>query len=190
MPAPISSPWQARDQRLLLQLNLVLIAALWLFAVWAYGRLPQVMPVHFNLAGQPDGWAHKGIIEWFLLPVIITMTTTGVLALAWSLPRIPLRYWNMPRKRELAALAPELRVPIIRSTMALCFVLAALTTILGLTICAAMLDAASTQNANGGLVPTVVVTALLLAVIVGWTVHLYRLADRILRRPAGGAKPR
>ncbi|MBT8396316.1 MAG: DUF1648 domain-containing protein [Gemmatimonadetes bacterium] len=39
------------------RLNAILMTGLVGFAVWAWPRLPDQVPTHFALDGQPDSWA-------------------------------------------------------------------------------------------------------------------------------------
>ena len=49
---------------------IVLILGWWI-ALSSYPHLPEKIPVHFGITGQPDGWGGKWMI--FLLPAIATM---------------------------------------------------------------------------------------------------------------------
>jgi len=33
-----------------------------IYPLWVYGDLPARIPVHFNFAGEPDGWESKGMV--------------------------------------------------------------------------------------------------------------------------------
>ncbi|PZR22491.1 MAG: hypothetical protein DI539_05335 [Flavobacterium psychrophilum] len=44
------------------------LAALWIFVSVMYYKLPDIVPVHFNLAGEADGFGSKKIS--FLLPIL------------------------------------------------------------------------------------------------------------------------
>lgn len=52
-------------------LQLGLVAATWFAALCAYPRLPDMMPIHWGLHGQPDRHAPRLIGAW-LLPLIAT----------------------------------------------------------------------------------------------------------------------
>src|SRR5690242_19963775 len=76
-----------------------------------YRNLPQPYAVHFNAAGTPDRWA-EGPAEWFLLPLIATVTFLLVLgagALACRSPQL----WNVPEKKKFLALTERQRAPIM-----------------------------------------------------------------------------
>ena len=80
----------------------------------SYFALPDRFPIHFDLAGNPDGYATRGVggfFIWMLVPV-----TTALLSwlMRWA-PRAARSnpsLWNIPRKQEFLRLAPEQREPI------------------------------------------------------------------------------
>jgi uncharacterized membrane protein len=70
-------------------------AAMWIFALAVYARLPQRVPSHWNLQGQVDGWMEK---PWG--PFVQPLVAIGMLALLWLLPRIDPRRANVERFAE------------------------------------------------------------------------------------------
>ncbi|WP_448519407.1 SdpI family protein, partial [Rhodoflexus sp.] len=48
----------------------LLIVAPLIYGLWLYPQLPDPMPIHFGLNGQPDGFAKKSLFYIFLLPAI------------------------------------------------------------------------------------------------------------------------
>lgn len=79
--------------------GLALTGATALAAALLYARLPEAMPVHFDLNGQPDGFAHKPFGP-FMFPTMI-----GVFTLLLSvLPLIS------PRRFEMDAFASSYRL--------------------------------------------------------------------------------
>ncbi|HEV2472105.1 MAG TPA: SdpI family protein [Chthonomonadales bacterium] len=69
--------------RNVLIMGLVLAAAAELIALSCFPSLPPRIPVHWNLRGEPDGWADK---IWAL--VIGPAGVLSITALTWLLPRI------------------------------------------------------------------------------------------------------
>ena len=61
----------------------VATAAAWLFSIWASFRLPERVPIHWNLRGEVDGWGSPAIALW-LMPAIML----GDLLLFWAIPKI------------------------------------------------------------------------------------------------------
>lgn len=45
-----------------------ILAAMWVLVSFHYTNLPNTIPIHYNLAGTPDGYGHKGLI--WLLPLL------------------------------------------------------------------------------------------------------------------------
>ncbi|HSV72302.1 MAG TPA: SdpI family protein [Chthonomonadales bacterium] len=42
-------------------ISLLAIAAMAAYAAWVYPALPDRVPTHWNIHGQPDGWSHKSV---------------------------------------------------------------------------------------------------------------------------------
>ncbi len=74
----------------------ILLAAMWVFAAAVYTRLPDRIPTHWNLQGQPDGWG--GRLAAFLFPAIATGV---VLLLTEVLPRIDPRRAHWDKFRDV-----------------------------------------------------------------------------------------
>ena len=72
-----------------------LIVLMVAFAVAVYGRLPERVPTHFNLAGEPDDWMAR-FPGAFLLPAI----TAGIYLLLFALRRIDPRRRHYERFEE------------------------------------------------------------------------------------------
>jgi len=64
-------------------LSLVLIVAAFAFSAALYPRLPQSLPTHWNIHGQPDGFTDK---PWG--PFVVPLLMTGLYLLLLVLPRI------------------------------------------------------------------------------------------------------
>lgn len=61
----------------------LLLAALWAFSLWSVGRLPERVPVHWNLQGQVDGWGSP-LSAALLLPALSTGAYLLILAFDWG----------------------------------------------------------------------------------------------------------
>ncbi|HEX2079698.1 MAG TPA: SdpI family protein [Longimicrobium sp.] len=70
-------------------------AAMWIFALAVYARLPQRMATHWNVRGEVDGWMEK---PWGA--VMMPLMATGTLALLWLLRRVDPRSRNIDRFRD------------------------------------------------------------------------------------------
>lgn len=67
-------------------LAVIITAAVWVFAVVVYPRLPEQVPTHWNIRGEVDGWGHK---SWatFLMPASMTLMLGLFRVLPWLSPR-------------------------------------------------------------------------------------------------------
>lgn len=52
-------------------LNIILLISLWLFTILSQFQLPEIVPTHFDLQGNPDDFGDKNS-NW-LMPIIATM---------------------------------------------------------------------------------------------------------------------
>lgn len=108
-----------------------LLAALYAGSAAAYPRLPARIPIHFDLAGKPDGWVGTSLLSWFLLPLIAT-AMAGFLFVMGRVSEYRPELWNVPEKPRFLALPAEARAPIaarLRAFMALMAVV--ITAVLG-----------------------------------------------------------
>jgi len=64
----------------------VLTGAVVAYALWLYPKLPEHVPVHWNIHGEVDGWGEK---TWalFLMPVMMALLTAALYVLPWLSPR-------------------------------------------------------------------------------------------------------
>jgi uncharacterized membrane protein len=53
-----------------------LLAVIWFVAVYGYVYLPETIPVHFDLAGKPDGYGDK--ITILFIPLLTTILMVGM----------------------------------------------------------------------------------------------------------------
>ncbi len=163
---------------LLVLANIGAVLAHAAFALWTRPGLPDPYPIHFGAGGQPDRWVAADSPEWLLLPIIAAGMAAFMVLLAVLLPKIPLRWWNLPHKPRVMAAPPELRHPIIRSTVAMLLVLSLLDTGLMIWIQWMVVRAAHHGSLQTGGEMLVLMT-LYLGIIVGWIVHLYRITGRL-----------
>ncbi|MCW3073395.1 MAG: hypothetical protein JWP69_464 [Flaviaesturariibacter sp.] len=62
--------------RLLNRLALAGLLFSWGYTLFHYSNLPQIIPIHYNLSGEVDGYGNKMII--WLLPSILTLVFGGI----------------------------------------------------------------------------------------------------------------
>ncbi|MCH2135589.1 MAG: DUF1648 domain-containing protein [Phycisphaerales bacterium] len=76
---PRVHPPPSRIGRALNIASILCLAAGFVLCIVFWGRLPDRIPIHFNAAGEADGWGARGMI--WLLPVISTVLVPGMLVL-------------------------------------------------------------------------------------------------------------
>ena len=152
-----------------------LLVVLWLGSLLGRRRLPQRIPVHFDHAGQPDGWTTHdagGLLLWLLLPVIALLTSL-VLRWACRLAEANPGHWSIPRKAEFLALDADARAPIVvRLVRFMALVGVLTTTLLGMAQLTIYLSAT-------GRSPD---AAVILWVVLGCTALILVLALRLARQ--------
>jgi uncharacterized membrane protein len=62
--------------------SIVLVVFLLVYPAWMYGMLPERIPIHFNLEGEPDGWGSAGSV--FVVPGVATGTYLLMMFLAFG----------------------------------------------------------------------------------------------------------
>jgi uncharacterized membrane protein len=92
----------------------VLLAAMWVFAAAVYTRLPDRIPTHFDIHGQPDRWGGRG--SAFVFPLIATAVA---LLITEVLPRIDPRRAHWDKFRDVVYLVVNLIVLFLAWTMVL-----------------------------------------------------------------------
>lgn len=93
-------------------LNLALIAAAIIASVALWGMLPEQVPIHFNLSGEPDRWVERSFFSWYVLPLVALGVVVFFLALIRLATRNP-KLWNVPNPKLWLALSPEQREPVV-----------------------------------------------------------------------------
>jgi uncharacterized membrane protein len=67
-------------------LIIIIICIPGIYAVSVYSSLPEIIPIHFNLKGDPDGYANKKSL-WFVM-LLMAGVSAGVYLLIKNLPKI------------------------------------------------------------------------------------------------------
>ncbi len=61
----------------------LMLAALWGFSLWAKGRFPARVPIHWDLAGQVNGWASPLLASTGLIPTLVLLPVLGAVIHAY-----------------------------------------------------------------------------------------------------------
>lgn len=153
-------------------------------AVRAHLLQPEVVAVHFDLAGVPDRWAHKSWGNTLVLPLTalaITALIYGTAQLAGWARRHPAAL-NLPDKARFLALPPEAQEPVWRQLKVIGYWLAVPQTLVFLTLAALV----PTGGGRLHVWPVFVPLALGLALVPVTAVRLVRRVRQAIA--AGGAR--
>jgi uncharacterized membrane protein len=71
----------------------VIWLAMLLITAFSYASLPGTVAIHFDMAGNADGWGGKGTL-WLL--VVFSLVLYGILTAVGSRPAL----WNVPERRR------------------------------------------------------------------------------------------
>ncbi len=153
-------------------------AALWWRGVAWYPSIPDRFPIHFDMAGNPDGWATKSLGAWFLLPVFGTVVSVGLAIFAGlALPRLARHtptMINLPHKERFLALDPERRVQAVSPVACFLVYVAIATTALFVWILETTARVATGLQGPTPPWPVGVFLVLVVGGIVGMTLALHR----------------
>ncbi len=163
--------------------NAILLVAMWAFALWAYDRLPDPIPIHFDAAGDPNGWADKSYASWLLVPgCALGMTAvTYACALLAVLARTNPRLINFPGRyrRKFLALPAGRRESVLAVARAFTYWLAVPMNALLAWVEWGMYHAAFDGRMTGSVwMPMIVFLCLLTAVVAAGIVWMLRAVDR------------
>jgi hypothetical protein len=106
-------------ERALRILALLLTSTLAWRALHWYPLLPDPFPVHFNGAGEADGWASKSAESWALMALIGPLLAAGLSWLAASLPRLAAKdpgLINLQEEQRFMRLDEASRAVAVRPT--------------------------------------------------------------------------
>lgn len=106
-------------ERTLRTLALVLVALLAIRAFHWYPLLPDPFPIHFNGAGEADGWARKSPVAWALMALMGPVLAAGLGYLAGRIPRMAAKdpgLINLPDKERFLRLDAPRRAEAMRPT--------------------------------------------------------------------------
>ena len=98
-------------------LNFIILLALLIFSCVVLEKLPEKVPMHYSMGGEPDYWEDKSLFSWFLLPLIAIGFNLFMYGLSFLIPRLSQKYpWmlNIPNKERFIRLPQEKKEPVFR----------------------------------------------------------------------------
>ena len=158
---------------------LILTGAVIAYALFMHPRLPERVPVHFDLQGNPDRWSSPMELTGVLVGVsAFFLLLFGLLPLFMT--RLPPSLWNLPHRDYW--LAPTRKEGTARVVSMFCFRIGSLTSLFFLLLHQAVISVAigKTERLTFGLGETLVY----LALVLGLSVALYA---RFRKIPEPGA---
>lgn len=91
-----------KSHKIIYLITIILAIVSWAIAIIYWSRLPNEIPVHFGISGQPDGWANKSLFNVFLIPSLQTLLT-GLFVFLYYKPQysdIPTTMWLMTLEKK------------------------------------------------------------------------------------------
>lgn len=136
-----------------------LCAALALFSVATYSTLPELIPQHFDSAGNITSSTGKSPWSWAMVPIIAVATQALLAGLGSLLPRQP-ELFNFSEKERFLKLPEEYRGPVIERMREILDVTSAFTVVVFGIVQFMIWRAALGTPANGLVVWLIVVSVL------------------------------
>ncbi|MFU8812452.1 MAG: DUF1648 domain-containing protein [Balneolaceae bacterium] len=93
----------------LLVLNGVFTGVYWVGSLLFFESLPDRIPAHFTLSGEPTRFTEETAIYWFLGPFITTILVLMIATIARWMKRAPMKFMNAPYKEKLPELPADQR---------------------------------------------------------------------------------
>jgi len=83
--------------------TIILLALVsWMIAIIFWGKLPDVIPIHFGVDGMADGWADKSVVMVYLMPFLQSLMI-AIFTFVYFKPQ----YSNLPSTMWLATLSQK-----------------------------------------------------------------------------------
>ncbi|MGI6553129.1 MAG: DUF1648 domain-containing protein [Bacillota bacterium] len=91
-----------RQEHWLMIILALVFMAFSLYYPWVnYDRLPERIPTHFDLTGEPDAWSEKSLGQLLLGPLITNVTWLMMVLVVWWMLKVedPRRVINGPKEK-------------------------------------------------------------------------------------------
>jgi len=143
--------WWSADLRGVVKLvhwvNGLLLVALFVGSALLWPALPDAVPTHVGLGGRPTRWTSPTLLQWFLLPIITTLTVAFLYWLNRVTSGNP-HLINMPDKHQFLELPPARQAPIIERVQEFVYWITAYTIVIMGAVQWSMFRAAVTGSAG------------------------------------------
>ena len=96
-----------------------------ILALVTWNRLPTEIPLHFDASGAPDRFGPPTVFAWFGPLVVSALMSLFIGAIAGAIPKIPLKYLSLPRKKEFLDLHKDAQRRLLATVSAHTLILAA-----------------------------------------------------------------
>ena len=108
-----------QNPRLVHILNFLMLVFIFALAIESFDRVPDPMPVHYDLNGNPDRWAAKSMAGWLVVPFIALGNTIFMYLIGMCFPWLKdyPHLTNLPKKQKekYLTLTPEQRLSVLKS---------------------------------------------------------------------------
>jgi uncharacterized membrane protein len=172
-----NKPSEAGSHLWLHVLNGLLLAGLWAFTIWAWPRLPDLVPGHIGLSGVTR-WDAKQNSLWFILPIMGSVHAVIMYGIS-TLADGSAQSFNMPQKKRVLALPKEGQRFVMQPMRGFMYGMAtwllALMFYIQYSFYRAAMESRTGEPDTGGMLPVIGLMLVVVFVMVGW---LNRSANR------------
>ncbi len=153
----------------------ILALVSWIVALYYWGKLPNIIPTHFGINGQPDDWNQKSVWYSFLIPGLQSIML-GSFVFLYKKPQ----YSDMPTTLLLMAMEEKKREHAFALIRTMLVGISLWIGILFTYLTYAMNYSALTENS--GLLPWLMFSIIggMIAWLIWWTVKVYKLTRKLI----------
>ncbi|HRN52056.1 MAG TPA: DUF1648 domain-containing protein [Gemmatimonadaceae bacterium] len=134
-------------------------AALALFSVATYTTLPEMIPRHFDAAGNPTAMMQRSPWSWAMIPIIALVTQVGIAWTAAVLPRKP-HLFNFSDKERFLRIPAAYQGPVIEKMREMLDITGAFTVLVFATVQVMVWRSAMGHAADGMSLGLILVTVM------------------------------
>lgn len=164
------------NHKYLFLIGVLLAVISWSVAFAYWDKLPSVIPVHFGIDGQANGFANKSLFYVYLIPGIQTLML-GMFAFLYYKPQ----YSNIPSTMWLMALNKKDRDTAFSLIRTMLSGMVVLMGVIFTYISFAMNNAALTSDQTLSPVILITLLAFMLAWVIYWAVKVYGATKKAVK---------